>query len=320
MKNHTENDTFLARWLNNDLTEDELLEFQNSKDFDAFNKIAQLSQKFEVPNFEHQKVKDKIFSTIDNYSSFSEVTIKKEENNKRTKVKSLFFRTAIAASVAVLVMLVGVQLWAGKTTTVVTNYGENKTIMLPDGSKVELNSNSELSYLKKDWDNGDRNLTLKGEAYFAVQKGSTFSVTSNQGVVQVVGTKFNVKTLDYYYAVECYEGKVLVNKNKEEILLTSGAGVHYKDSQSEFVTFANTSPDWKNKDYIYKETPLGVVFSDLQNEYALSNFQLEKVNLTATFTGRLFIDDLEKALEVICKPMNLLYQIDANKEVTVSGK
>lgn len=318
MKNHTTDNTFLARWLNDDLTEDELLEFQNSKDYDAFNKIAQLSQKFEVPRFEHQKVKRKILRAIDNPENFS-TEDRKQHNNKKPKVKSLFFRTAIAASITILFMLVGVQLWSGINTTVATNFGENKTVMLPDGSKVELNSNSELSYLEKDWENGNRTLTLKGEAYFSVQKGSTFSVISNHGKVQVVGTKFNVKNLGGFYAVECYEGKVLVIKQKQESLLTSGTGIQYNGSKSELVTFANTIPNWKNKNYIYKEIPLAVVLNDLQNEYSLPKLEVEKVNLNEAFSGRLFTDDLEKALEVISKSMNLQYEINAEK-VTISAK
>jgi transmembrane sensor len=71
-----------------------------------------------------------------------------------------------------------------------------KNVILPDGTKVILNSNSQLLY-NKDMNTGDvRLVKLIGEAYFDVShnKNRPFIVNTNKISIKVLGTAFNVKS------------------------------------------------------------------------------------------------------------------------------
>jgi len=68
-------------------------------------------------------------------------------------------------------------------------------LMLPDGSKVWLNSESKLEY-KRHFNDSIREVTLEGEAFFDVVKDKKrpFVVHTSDIDVRVLGTAFNVKS------------------------------------------------------------------------------------------------------------------------------
>lgn len=100
--------------------------------------------------------------------------------------------------------------------------------MLPDGSAVWLNTDSELSYPQTFGDDS-REVKLIGEAYFEVTKQQDndqsipFIVRSNQQDVKVLGTKFNVNAYpnEPVSTTTLLEGAVEVNdlRNTGSILL-----------------------------------------------------------------------------------------------------
>ena len=55
------------------------------------------------------------------------------------------------------------------------NKSQKQEISLPDNSQVSLNALSSVTYNESSWDE-NRELTLNGEAFFKVEKGSTFEV------------------------------------------------------------------------------------------------------------------------------------------------
>lgn len=96
------------------------------------------------------------------------------------------------------------------------------SIVLSDGTKVWLNSESQLTY-PVEFLEGDRVVSLKGEGYFEVSKsseGSRFIVKTVSSKTSVFGTKFNV--CDYgvgISSVTLAQGVVQVslnNQNKSE--------------------------------------------------------------------------------------------------------
>lgn len=81
---------------------------------------------------------------------------------------------------------------------VATPAGQRAQFVLPDGSKVWLNSASKLTYTTSLWSK-TRQVNLDGQAYFEVEsnKKKPFVVTSKNVKVQVLGTKFDVRARDY---------------------------------------------------------------------------------------------------------------------------
>lgn len=81
------------------------------------------------------------------------------------------------------------------TNTIQTPLNANYTLVLSDGTTVLLNSNTTLKYPNQFGD-GDRFVSLDGEAYFIVNKNTNkqkFIVKTPQQTTEVLGTKFNVK-------------------------------------------------------------------------------------------------------------------------------
>lgn len=99
-------------------------------------------------------------------------------------------------------------------------YGSKSKITLPDGSTVHLNSGSILSYPAQ-FATDNRKVSIKGEAYFEVQKDPKhpFLVRTNGVTVRVLGTKFNVKSYPDEKTVETtlVSGKVELYANNKEI-------------------------------------------------------------------------------------------------------
>ena len=105
---------------------------------------------------------------------------------------------ALAASIFICFIISGTLYWQHLTefdqqALFVTAVGEQRTVVLSDGSTIQLNTNSQLEI---DFSQDKRILRLvKGEAYFNVAKNKhrPFSVYAGGGVVQAIGTAFNVR-------------------------------------------------------------------------------------------------------------------------------
>lgn len=89
-----------------------------------------------------------------------------------------------------------------------TPYGERMHIELSDGSRVFLNANSSLSYIRKD----PRTVRIEGEGYFYVAKkprtGEFFIVNTPDLTIRVLGTEFNVNSRNQRTEVLLDEGSV----------------------------------------------------------------------------------------------------------------
>lgn len=98
-----------------------------------------------------------------------------------------------------------------------TDIGANKTIELPDGSVVRLNTNSAVDI---HYTGAERNITLqRGEAYFEVAKDARrpFTVSVGNGKVKAVGTAFNIHFDDDFVDVIVTEGVVEVETASREM-------------------------------------------------------------------------------------------------------
>jgi ferric-dicitrate binding protein FerR (iron transport regulator) len=105
----------------------------------------------------------------------------------------------------------------GQTRTFSTKPGERATIHLSDGSKVRLNVDSRLT-LPADFDEGTREVTLTGEAYFEVTRDTTrpFVIRAHDATVEVLGTTFDVKAYadDHERQVAVAEGAVALRSEQ----------------------------------------------------------------------------------------------------------
>ncbi len=131
--------------------------------------------------------------------------------------------------------------------------GEKSQLILPDGSKVWLNSESDISY-PSDFMNGNRVMRLRGEAYFEVVKleNKPFTVETNNYNIRVLGTKFNVMAYPDFNRTETslIEGKIEIQKGEQSIPVIPGEIFTYADNKYS-VKEARVSQTSKWKDDIF---------------------------------------------------------------------
>ena len=294
--------TFLARWLNGDLTPEEEKDFKNSEDYKAYAKIIKATDKFKAPNYKEEEI-------------FSEIK-EKTSNSKKTRKLNIKYGYGVAAS---LIFLFGLFYFTSNPNTLhETSYGEQLTIDLPDGSEVILNANSVIDYNENDWSE-NRTITLQGEAYFKVEKGALFKVVTAQGAIEVLGTQFNVNTNTNYLEVKCYTGKVKVtNLKKAESLLTTGKAHRTFNDVTTLWEFNAKEKSWKEGESTFNRTPFLQVITALENQFNI------KIKNTAAykkeiFTGRFSNNNLNLALETIFSAMQINYTLEKNT-VKLSNK
>ena len=296
-------DYLLAKWLNKNITNEELTELKSSSEYATYIKIAEATSKLKIPSF-----------NIDaNFKAISS-QIKLKDKVIRLKPMATFLKIA-----AVIAVLFTVYLFINSLdTTIETKIAEKQYFLLPDDSKVVLNENSTINYNKKDWKKS-RELTLNGEAYFNVSKGKKFLVITQLGIVNVLGTQFNVLARDDNFYIKCYEGLVSVSFNDTIIKLSAGKklkienGVlikHYKNNTS--------SPGWIANESSFENTTLAIVLKEFERQYPIK-ITTKNINVNKRFSGSFTHNNLNLALKSVCDPLNLSFTING-EDVTIYAK
>ncbi len=297
MKKFQEDKNFLARWVENKLTSEELSEFQAEEEFALFDKINKEVSSYQVPKANVKGDYTKVKTTIS------------------SKGKVIQFKRFYYAAASIVVAL-GLFWFANSSKTIAADFGEKLLAELPDGSKVHLNSGSEIRYKRFFW-NDNRIVNLEGEAYFDVIKGNTgLRVISESGQVDVLGTQFNIIDRKQRFEVVCYSGKVAVTKKNatEEFILEKGDKISIIENQVETTKTLEISPDWMNGVSLFKNETLLAVLEALERQY---NVQIESnsVDTSRIFTGSFVHDDLESALKTTLPVMGITYQTSNNRKV-----
>jgi transmembrane sensor len=168
----------------------------------------------------------------------------------------------------------------------VTATGEQRRIVLADGSAVTLNTNTALAFNTIGERRGVK--ILSGEAYFEVQPDKTrpFIVETEQGTVRVVGTRFSVKTGDATQ-VDVESGIVVcAGQQGDSRQLTAGQHTNIASQGVGAVTSinANRAFAWLNGRLIFQDQPLEEVIAELDRYHrgaiVITNAKLTKMHIT----------------------------------------
>tara|TARA_R100001230_G_C5686446_1_gene196000 strand:+ start:1509 stop:2420 length:912 start_codon:yes stop_codon:yes gene_type:complete len=299
-----ENDYLLHKWLNNEATPEELEQLKADPKYASYIKIADASSDFEIAEMNSQA----------NFEAISNKT----KSVRRLQNRNIFSVVWKVAAVFAL-LLAGYYYTTTLDTSVKTEIAQTQTFLLPDGSEVALNAASKITYNKKDWAN-IRELTLDGEAYFKVKKGSNFSVKTDEGTVSVLGTQFNVSARDGLFIVACFEGLVSVAFNDTLLKLPAGQKIQIENGKLMLnEANPNHSPVWLNDESSFENVSLQRVLEELERQFAVK-VTVNNVNLDKKFTGTFTHKNLELALKSICEPLQLTYKISNNGAVTIDAK
>jgi transmembrane sensor len=140
--------------------------------------------------------------------------------------QSAHLRTMLASAAAVLFVIAAAWLWLASVHTYSTERGEQRTLRLPDGSTVELNTKTLVSV---EYSRRVRAIKLlQGEAFFSVahNPNKPFRVFVGSTVVEAVGTQFAIFKDAHSTRVAVVEGRVAVAQTSAQAthsLMTEGA-------------------------------------------------------------------------------------------------
>lgn len=286
----------IKKWLDNALSPQEFEAFKALEDYEELSQLSNALQAFKAPEY--------------NTSEELEAVLPKLKKPTKTN----WFASA-AKVAAIFVICFGMyHLLQPSQTIFSTQIAQQTTINLPDNSEVFLNSESQLSYNEKNWNN-NRFLDLKGEAYFKVEKGQKFTVNTTSGTVTVLGTQFTVKNRPNYFEVICYEGSVKVETQSQNFVLKAGNSVAAINNS----IFENTdkslkNPSWINHVTTFKSVPFNFVVNELQRQYNVT-IDVTNIDNDVLFSGSFTHKNLDKALRTITIPLGLKYSMSQNNIV-----
>ncbi|WP_082113173.1 FecR family protein [Kordia jejudonensis] len=291
-------DTFLAKWLSGDISEAEKTRFERSSEYHDYVKIIEGTNQLEAPSFDTQRLWSKI------------------NDKKETKTRKLVPSWMYAAAAVILLVVGLTYVYAPAGETFQTGYGDQMAVTLPDGSQAILNAKSSVTFDESSWET-NRTVALTGEAFFKVEKGQKFTVSTNAGTVEVLGTQFNVRTGTDVFEVKCTEGKVKVTtSNNESSTLTVGnafSKLAGKTSKWDFNINDNT---WREGESNFREIPLKHVIEAIENQYEIT-IAHDNIDTTQRFTGSFSHKNLKLALRTVFVPMEISYTFKDENTNTV---
>lgn len=188
--------------------------------------------------------------------------------------------------------------------------GQHGIVMLPDGSKVWLNTNSSLKY-PASFTSKDRFVELEGEAYFEIAPDSLspFIVSTYKAEIKVLGTRFNVYS--YRNAPEFFtslvEGSVElspVGKPENAVLMKPGEAVRITEESLEIYAFENSDfLLWTEGVYAFDNMRLEDIFERLAmytgTRIELHNSTIANYPVTAKFRQKESLKNMIKSLQRI---------------------
>lgn len=300
---HTTDDTFLARWLAGELSDEELMQFKASDEYKEYVEITKATESFSLPDYNIEEELSRFKRTIDHTA-------------KQVNAPILQFNRARFISIAAVILIAAFTgiyyfyLTSPDMTTFETAYGETQSLTLPDGSTVILNASSSLSYSEEEWES-NRSLNLQGEAYFKVTSGDKFTIQTNLGSVSVLGTEFNVKSRKNVFNAACFEGSISVKSSQITKLLEPGQNIQFEDGEiiSED-TFQNVDqPSWMTGVVTLTNVPLSFALDELTSQFGI---QISgNIPVEARFTGSFPTNNASSAVQLILEPFDLQYQFDS---------
>jgi transmembrane sensor len=222
---------------------------------------------------DHKKqIQERIYRNIQNKIEHS------GKKNQRPLVARRFYTiTQIAAAIAlVIAAYLGVQQWSsGQELIYQTAFGETEQLKLPDGTTVSLNANSSLRYHTKN----PREVWLEGEGFFEVQKKprtkAVFLVHTQDLVIEVLGTAFNVNSRHERTQVVLEEGSVKLKlEDGQQEMMEPGDLIAYSKKEDKILerkkeVKTSMHSSWKDGTIIFNEIPLEEALQKVADQYGI---------------------------------------------------
>ncbi|MEX2404350.1 MAG: FecR domain-containing protein [Balneolales bacterium] len=208
---------------------------------------------------------------------------------------------------------------------VVTERGQRAHVQLDDGSRVQLSVDSKLEH-PREFVSDTRTVHLTGEAYFEIaHDGRPFLVHTDEAVIQVLGTEFNVQAYDVEQVqVVVADGKVAVRSasapDAGDAILERGDMAQMHDGGHDFIITHEVDLqhhlNWLEHRLSFNDVPLEKVVRELERWYNvdinLFDPKLKDLRFTADFEN----EPIREVLGIMKYSLQLEYEVDG-REITL---
>lgn len=204
--------------------------------------------------------------------------------------------------------------------SITTPAGERVAMLLSDGSRVYLTSNSYLRYPSR-FDDDKREVTLVGRAYFEVKKSTVpFIVNTSDMNIEVLGTSFDVESRNtgIRSSVILVEGSVKVNaQGKSQIIFPDEQISLHRSTKELSITSVDSRmmTMWKDGVLIVHGQTFSELVESLASWYGVKIVDKSNVSKSERFNGRFDREDIEAAIKAISISAGILYKIEDGKLV-----
>lgn len=200
------------------------------------------------------------------------------------------------------------------------------SVILPDGSKVRLNSRSTIKYTS-DFGLGDRTVSVEGECFFDVakDKSKAFIVNAPDMRIKVYGTKFNVYAYPESDKTEMslVEGSVSIQEGEDEFIVNPGEKVtveRFTGRLSKMETDGKVETSWLRSSIVFEHDPLEDVFRILERCFAVQIDCSQSINLSDRYTGTFTTRNISDILDILKMHYNFTYTITSNRITITANK
>jgi len=217
---------------------------------------------------------------------------------------------------AVVVVVAGAAFMSGLDPTYVTRPGEQRLVVLADGSRMRLNTDSRARVHVR---GGERRIRLdRGEAFFDVahDPARPFVVQADGASVRAIGTRFDVLRAPSAVKVTLLEGVVRVQRGAEPQTwtLTPNQQLSLPESgaASPHPTDAATATAWTAGRLIFHETTLAAAVAEV-NRYGRHRIELDpSAPADRRIDGVFDVGDTEAFVSAVTGYLDLSAERDAD--------
>ena len=247
---------------------------------------------------------------------------------RRISLRRSAVRIAAAAVIAAVLLAGGLTTVLlskrlAQPVTVVTQLGERSQVVLPDGTKVWLNSSSSVEYVAPFFSR-QRRVKMEGEAYFEVEhdRRAPFVVSTNGLDIEVLGTRFNIRNDDNEHrvttvllegAVKAYasgreQASVRLHPAQQLVFDTRTHAMRLTDCPS-----AERSINWIDGRFCSEHDTFGEIVAELKRYYNVDIRFMDNRLRDMRFSGNFRVEDgIYHIMSVLQLTYKFKYRIAGN--------
>lgn len=203
--------------------------------------------------------------------------------------------------------------------TVKVPIGGEYQLTLADGTKVWLNSDSQIKYPVQ-FNQEKRKVWIAGEVYFDVahDKNKAFVVDVKDVEIEVLGTEFNIEAYHDQKSIvtTLVEGSVKLRKESESVIIEPNQQAVISEGEDQFVVndvVASNYALWKDGVFFFEDTDLESIIEKLERWYGIKVFYMNPSVKEKRFSIEVKrYESIDKVLDILSRTNKVHFDIKSN--------